>query len=164
MSIFNKTNVDRQLRGDPLEVLTAMFDAPCLLPAQRRTLWTMPTMVRPALSAKRHGAGDLLLGLQPMMHRPCYYLVWIDAQWFPQHGDTTDEFMDALDNKIWPSLEEEFGYRDSESNAKYRWPEVDDEGGCCWFVASASDILTERQQRRMCPSFQRREIPTKGQP
>ena len=164
MNFLAETNLDRQLHGDPLEVLTSMFDAPCLLPAQRRTLWTIPSMVRPALSATRHGAGDLLLGLLPMMHRPRYYLVWIDAKWFPQHGHTTDKFMDALNNKIWPSLEDEFGYRDSESNARYRWPEVDDEGGCSWFAASASDILTERQQRRMCPSFERRANITKDQP
>lgn len=148
-------NLDRQLRGDPLEVLTSMFAAPGLLPAQVRLLWTMPSRVRPALSATRHGAGDLLIGLMPMQHRPLYYLVWIDARWFPDLGCANDEFHDALDQKIWPALEDEFGRRDSESNARYRWPEVDDDG-CVWFLASADHVLTERKQRQLCPAFEKR--------
>lgn len=150
-----RSNLERQLLGDPLEVLTGMFAAPCLLPAQRRTLWTMPSMVRPALSATRHGAGDLLIGLMAMQHRPLYYLVWIDAGWWPDSGGAKDEFHDVLDEQIWPALEDEFGRRDSESMARYRWPEVDDDG-CVWFVAAADHVLTARKRREWCPAFRER--------
>jgi hypothetical protein len=139
--------------ADPLEVLTAMFEAPCLLPMQVRTLWTQPCKVRPALSATRHGAGDLLIGLSPVMHRPSYYLVWIDRKWWPErYGYATDEFRDKLDD-IWLALEDEFGRRDSDDTGPYKWPEVDDDGGCSWWWADADCILTARQRKRLIPSF-----------
>lgn len=140
--------------ADPLDLLTMMFDAPCLLPAQKRTLWTIPSMVRPALSGKRFGAGDLLIGLMPLMHRPLYYLVWIDAKWFDdRHAE--ERFYDELDN-IWESLEDEFGprgYTDNGDRRPFRWPEVDDEGGCCWFIATADSILTPKARKRFFPEF-----------
>lgn len=145
-----------QLCGDPLEVLTSMFDAPCLLPARKRTLWTIPSIVRPALSGKRFGAGDLLICLSPVMHRPRYYLVWIDSAWFPQFSHSTDEFRDKLDGEIWPTLEDEFGRRESDDTRAYRWPEVDDEGGCSWGIANADSVLTADQRRRLCPAFELR--------
>lgn len=139
--------------SDPLEVLTALFEAPCLLPAQRRELWTIPCMVRPALSATRHGAGDLLLALSPMNHRPLYYLVWIDRAWWPANGDLD---LDHLDD-IWLALEEEFGRRERKDNGdfklRYRWPEVDDGDGCCWRRAVADDILIPRMRRLLVPSW-----------
>lgn len=141
---------------DPLEVLTAMFDAPCLLPAQRITMWTIPVMVRPALSAVRHGAGDLLIALYAMNHRPRYYLVWIDSAWWPE-GDDLD--LNHLDD-VWLALEDEFGRRerkdDGDFKARYRWPEADDSDGCCWSRARPDHILTPRARRRLIPAWQER--------
>lgn len=153
---------------DPLEVLTAMFEAPCLLPAQRIVMWTYPRMVRPALSAVRHGAGDLLLALSPMNHRPLYYLVWIDSAWWPE-GDDLD--LDHLDD-IWLALEDEFGRRERKDNGDFRrnycWPEVDDSDGCCWRRARPEDVLAARARRRLIPSWQERnagvDVPLTNQP
>lgn len=138
---------------DPLDVLTMMFDAPCLLPAQKRVMWTVPCMVEPALAQKRFGAGDLLIALSPIMHRPSYYLVWIDRRWYPEVGYGTDELYEALDSEIWPALEEEFGRRERDDDGPYNWPEVDDEGGCCWRYADADDILSVGLRRQWIPSF-----------
>lgn len=143
--------------ADPLEVLTAMFEAPCLLPRQKRTLWTIPHWVRPALSATRHGAGDLLLGLLPMNHRPLYYLVWIDSNWWPTDTGCDDELREHLDD-IWLALEDEFGRRarkdDGDFLSRYNWPEVDDGDGCCWFRAGADSILQPAARRSLIPSWE----------
>ena len=147
-------SVRDQLCGDPLEVLTSMFEAPCLLPARKHTLWTIPSIVRPALSGTRFGAGDLLICLWPMMHRPRYYLVWIDSAWYPDFHRSTDEFQDKLDEDIWPTLEDEFGLRESDDTSAYRWPEVDNEVGCIWGIACAESVLTAAQRRRLCPAFE----------
>ena len=127
---------------DPLRLLTA-FRPPCLLPPQRRTLWTRPYMVRPALVQKRFGNGKKLLGLTPIMHRPHYYLVLIDDRWDLE----ADDWLDRLD-EIWEAIAEEFGSRRDEDEA-YHWPEEDSGGGCAWWTARADDVLTVHGRRRL---------------
>jgi hypothetical protein len=107
-------------------------------------------MVPPALVRKKFGKADLLLGLMPIMHRPYYYLVWVDAEWF-------DDMCQYVDD-IWYAIEEEFGHRESEDVAPYRWPEVDDEGGCCWFKADIDDILTPRRRARLATGSRERGV------
>lgn len=137
---------------DPLEVLTAMFDAPCLLPAQRVTMWTIPHMVRPALSGTRHGTGDLLLALAPIQHRPCYYLVWIDSAWWPRDGDLDLERLDEIEI----ALEDEFGRRDYDDTGRYEWPMGDFSDGVSWRRADENDILTAAARKRLIPAWEQR--------
>lgn len=100
-------------------------------------------MVKPALVKRRFGKGDLLIGLSPTMHRPCYYLVWVDAEWFE------DEMHEHLDD-IWDGIAEEFGQHESDEDAaSYQWPMVDDEGGCHWWQAQVDDILTPRARVKL---------------
>lgn len=127
-----------------LAIFTKRFRPPCLLPRQRRTLWTRPYMVAPALVKKRFGNGKKLLALAPIMHRPNYYLVWIDDRWDLQNGD---EWLNALD-QVWEAISEEFGAR-SEDDEDYRWPEEDSAGGCVWWTARAEDVLTIYRRRKM---------------
>jgi hypothetical protein len=126
---------------DELRQLTSLFTPPCLLPRQKRTLWTIPHMVAPALVKRKFGKGDLLIRLYPIMHRPCYYLVWVDAEWYDDLGQYVDD--------IWFGIEEEFGCRDSDDTGPYHWPVVDDEGGCCWGKADIDDVLTPRARRKI---------------
>lgn len=123
-----------------LQSLTARFEAPCLLPAQKRVLWTQPHTVRPALVKATFGKADLLLALSPVLHRPRYYLVWIDARWY---GD--DELHRQLD-AIYDAISWEFGAREDDERP-YRWPEEDFAGGASWWVADADDVLTARRRK-----------------
>jgi hypothetical protein len=134
-------------RTEELVKLTALFKPPCLLPRQKRTLWTKPYLVAPALVKRKFGKGDLLLGLSPIMHRPYYYLVWVDADWYEEMGDHIDD--------IWFGIEDEFGYRDSEDTAPYQWPTVDDDGGCHWWEADAGDVLTPKARKRLLSQAER---------
>lgn len=127
-----------------LTALTKRFRPPCLLPRQRRTLWTKPYWVQPALVKRRFGNGKKLLALTPIMHRPNYYLVWIDDRWDLHNGD---EWLDVLD-QIWEAIGEEFCSR-SEDSDDYQWPEEDSAGGCAWWVARPEDVLTIYRRRKM---------------
>lgn len=89
--------------------------------------------------------------LLPMSHRPRYYLVWVDSAWFDGEY-AKDAFRDNLDD-IWLALEDEFGCRDQYSEARYRWPQVDDLDGCCWAIADADAVLTWKKRRAWIPSF-----------
>jgi len=124
-----------------LKQMLRPFRPPCLLPRQKRTLWTTPYMVRPALVAKRFGNGRKLLALTPIMHRPHYYLVWIDDTWDLE----ADAWLDKLE-KIWDAISEEFGARRDEDH--YHWPEEDSAGGCAWWVADKDDVMSPRARRR----------------
>jgi hypothetical protein len=126
-----------------LRSLTKHFKPPCLLPSRKRTLWTEPYMVRPALVKQKFGNGKRLLWLSPTMHRPNYYLAWVDDGW-----DLDSDFRDHLDDII-QAIGEEFGTRDhtSENPRPYRWPEEDLDDGCSWGEAGVDSILTPRQRR-----------------
>lgn len=126
-----------------LRTLLRPFKPPCLLPRRKRTLWTQPYMVRPALVKEKFGNGQRLIGLAPIMHRPYYYLVWIDDRWDLQNGD---DWLDKLD-EVWDAIGDEFGSR-PENSKNYRWPEEDSRDGCCWFTAGADDVLPQRMRRR----------------
>lgn len=131
-----------------LRSLTKHFRPPCLLPRRKRTLWTQPYMVSPALVKKRFGNGRRLIGLLPIMHRPKYYLLWIDDRW---DINNSKDWLDQLD-LIWDQIGEEFGQRRRDDNGDpmaYHWPEEDSEGGCAWFIANADDVLTVRQRRKL---------------
>jgi len=121
------------------------FKPPCLLPRQRRTLWTQGHMVRPALVKRKFGNGRRLVAIAPILHRPHYYLVWVDDGW---DLNNSDEWLDQLDG-IWEAIADEFGSRDSESERRYEWPEEDSEGGCAWWRATLDDIATPRGRRRL---------------
>lgn len=125
-----------------LRRLCRRFRPPCLLPLRKRTLWTQPHMVRPALVKATFGNGKRLLGLTPIMHRPNYYLVWIDDGW-DLDGDVLREHLDA----IWNAIAEEFGERPYDDEKRYRWPEEDSSGGCSWWEASLDCVLPERARR-----------------
>lgn len=127
--------------AEELNRLTKFFSPPCLLPRQKITMWTAQYMVRPALVKRTFGKGDLLIALYPMMHRPRYYLVWVDADWF----DGMSQYVDD----IWFGIEDEFGSRDSDDTGPYKWPEVDDQGCCCWRKAVFDDVLTPRARKRL---------------
>ena len=129
----------KQLPVD-LKSLTARFEAPCLLPLQKRLMWTQPHRVRPALVKATFGNADLLLALSPVMHRPHFYLVWIDARW---HGE--EELHRHLD-AIYDAIAEEFGMR-ADDEQPYRWPEEDFAAGAAWWVADADDVLTARRRK-----------------
>jgi len=90
-----------------LRTLLRPFKAPCLLPRRKRTLWTQPYMVAPALVKAKFGNGKRLIALLPILHRPRYYLVWIDDQWDLENGD---DWLDQLDT-IWQAIGDEFGSR-----------------------------------------------------
>jgi hypothetical protein len=124
------------------------FKAPCLLPPRKRTLWTQPYTVRPALVKKKFGNGKRLIGLYPIMHRPKYYLLWIDDKWDLENSG--DEWLDQLDD-IWCQIAEEFGSRPHADEKRYRWPEEDSSDGCAWFVADADDVLPPRMRKRYAP-------------
>lgn len=133
-----------------LRVLLRPFKPPCLLPRRKRTLWTQPYMVRPAYVKAKFGNGKRLIGLMPIMHRPNYYLVWIDSSW----DIDGDVLRDKLDD-IWQAIAEEFGERPYGSDRRYRWPEEDSSDGCSWFEADAFDVLTPRQRRKYAPTESR---------
>lgn len=137
---MNDHSCYRELRS-----LTKHFRPPCLLPRRKRTLWTQPYMVAPALVKTKFGNGKKLVGLLPILHRPSYYLVWVDDSWDLENSG--DEWLDKLD-EIWMTIGEEFGERPRDSTRAYRWPEEDSDGGCCWFTANAEDILPKRMRRR----------------
>lgn len=124
-----------------LKTILRPFRPPCLLPRQRRTLWAQPHMVAPALVKKRFGNGKRLIGLLPIMHRPKYYLVWIDDRW---DLENSQEWFDQLDG-IWEQISNEFGSRPEADTGPYRWPEEDSRDGCSWFVADAFDVLPKRR-------------------
>jgi len=126
-----------------LRMLTGRFRPPCLLPRQKRTLWTQPYWVRPALIKKRFGNGKRLLALTPIMHRPHYYLVWIDSEWDLDE----DVWLDRLE-EIWEAISEECGSRPEDAE-EYNWPEEDSAGGCAWWFARPDDVLTVYQRRKM---------------
>jgi hypothetical protein len=126
-----------------LRTLLRPFKAPCLLPRRKRTLWSQPYMVRPALVKAKFGDGKRLLGLMPIMHRPCYYLVWIDSSWDIDGGVLRDHL-----DEMWAAIAEEFGERPYEDERPYRWPEEDASDGCSWFEADAFDVLPPRMRRR----------------
>ncbi len=145
-----------------LRKLLRPYKAPCLLPRRKRTLWTQPYMVRPALVKATFGNGRHLLGLTALMHRPNYYLVWIDDTWETDNGGY--EFLDRLDD-IWNAIGDEFGFRSPEDTRQYRWPEDDSSDGCAWWDADISDILTIEQERRFRAArkpVRRRAQPTRG--
>jgi len=121
-----------------------LFKAPCLLPRRKCTLWTKPYMVRPALVKRHFGNGLRLLGLSPIMHRPNYYLVWVDNRW----DIDGDELRDALDS-IWEAIGDEFGSRPADDQGTYRWPEEDSGDGCHWWEATAEDVLFKRVLSKM---------------
>ena len=100
-------------------------------------------MVQPAYVKARFGDGKRLIGLVPIMHRPNYYLVWIDSGW----DIDGDEIREALDS-IWNAIGDEFGWRPYDDQGRYRWPEEDSSGGCSWFEANDYDVLTPRQRKR----------------
>lgn len=128
-----------------LRSITKHFKPPCLLPRRKRTLWTQPYMVRPALLKEKFGNGKRLLWLSPIMHRPNYYLAWVDDRW-----DLDNEFREHLDDII-NAIGEEFGTRDhaEENPQPYRWPEEDLDDGCSWGEADAESIVTPRQRRSL---------------
>jgi hypothetical protein len=133
-------------KTEELRQITSLFKPPCLLPARRRTLWSFPSMVKPALVAKKFGKGDLLLGLSPILHRPWYYLVWVDAQWM---SIDSDEIMHDHVDEICDAIAEEFGSRDpDEDGGYYRWPEDDTGDGVCWWKADIDDVLTPRARKK----------------
>lgn len=99
-------------------------------------------MVRPALVKARFGDGKRLIGLMAIMHRPFYYLVWIDSTWDLDGA----EIRDALD-EIWEAIGDEFGSRPYDA-PDYQWPEEDSNCGCSWFKADAFDVLPPRMRRR----------------
>lgn len=126
-----------------LRAITKHFRPPCLLPRRKRTLWTQPYMVRPALIKERFGNGRRLLWISPTMHRPNYYLVWVDDRW-----DLNDELRDHLDD-ILNAICAEFGRREPDDEKPYRWPEEDCSDGYSWGEADAESIVTSRQRRRL---------------
>jgi hypothetical protein len=135
-----------------LRRLLCHYKPPCLLPRQKRELWTQPYMVRPALVKTTFGNGSRLLALSPVMHRPAYYLVWIDDRWSTNnhYSDTGEYLCEHLDD-IWSVIEEEFGSRYCDDNGDpgpYRWPEEDSRDGCSWWEASIYDVLTRRQEQQ----------------
>jgi hypothetical protein len=144
------------MSGDPirenqrreLRRLVRRFKAPCLLPRRKRTLWTQPYMVSPALVRHKFGNGKRLIWLTPIMHRPYYYLVWIDDRWGLTNFGDGEEFCNHTD-EVWTAIAEEFGERERKSEAQYRWPEVDDDGGCAWGAANLDDVLPARARRRL---------------
>jgi hypothetical protein len=127
-----------------LRQLLRPFKAPCLLPRRKRTLWTQPHMVRPALVKEKFGNGKRLICLCALMHRPYYYLVWVDDR---QDLENSDEWFDQLE-KIWTAIAEEFGERPYGSERRYRWPEEDSSGGCAWDIAHLEDVLPRRLWRK----------------
>lgn len=128
-----------------LRTLLRPFKPPCLLPRRKRTLWTQPHMVAPALVKAKFGNGKKLIGLLPIMHRPKYYLVWVDDSWDLENSG--DVWLDKLD-EVWMAISQEFGERPRDSSLPYRWPEEDSSDGCCWFEADADDVLPPRMRRR----------------
>lgn len=129
-----------------LKAICAKFNPPCLLPRQKRTLWTEPYMVRPALVAAKFGNGKRLICLSPIMHRPSYYLVWVDDRWELSNWGKPPILSEHLDD-IWQQIAEEFGERGERQS--YRWPEEDSRDGCDWWAADARDVLPKRRLRAM---------------
>lgn len=127
-----------------LAALTSSFSPPCLLPSQRRTLWTHPYMVRPALLRKKFGKGNRLLALSPIQHRPYFYLVWIDDTWTGEPDAEDDLLRNHLD-AIYEAIEEEFGARGE--GAPFKWPEADLEGGTTWWSATDDDVMSPRTRK-----------------
>lgn len=137
------------LKPDPysqLAALTAMFSPPCLLPSQKRYLWTQPYMVRPALLRKKFGNGRHLLAITPIQHRPRYYLVWIDDKWFGG-PDANEELLYENLDAIYETIEDEFGRRNED--APFQWPEADLGDGTAWWSATADDIASHGVQKRL---------------
>jgi hypothetical protein len=131
-----------------LRRLVRHFRPPCLLPRRKRTLWTQPYMIRPALVKQRFGNGKRLIGLSPVLHRPAYYLVWIDDRWNLSNWDHGEKLIDHLD-EIWDAIGDEFGFRDREDESSYRWPEEDSRDGCSWWEADVDDVLPRRARRQL---------------
>jgi hypothetical protein len=131
---------------DRLALLAGQFAPPCLLPRQKRTLWTQPHIVRPALVREKFGNGRHLLAIAPIMHRPLYYLVWVDDTWFGGPDAKKELLREHLD-AIYEAIEDEFGYR--EEGAPFRWPEADFGEGTCWRSATADDIVSPRVEKRL---------------
>jgi hypothetical protein len=102
---------------------------PCLLSRRKRYLWGRAYMVRPALVKQRFGNGKRLIALIPILHRPNYYLVYVDNGWGLSNFDD-DPLIDHLDD-IYEQIAHEFGQRD-EDDAEYCWPEEDFDGGSSW--------------------------------
>lgn len=125
-----------------LESLTEALQPPCLLARRKRTLWTTPCMVRPALVRKKFGQGDLLLAISPIQHRPNYYLVWVDARWFEE-----ETLADELDD-IYEAIGAEFGSHSSD-DGPYQWPMEDFTEGCSWRKADVDDVQTPGQAKRL---------------
>lgn len=139
-----------------LRALTAAFEAPCLLPVRKLTMWTMPCMVRPALVKKEFGRADLLLALAPISHRPAYYLVWIDSSWLEDQARFVDHHIDD----IYEAIEEEFGCHSQEDGSAYQWPTADFLDGSCWRKASLDNVLTARQRRGLAKRLAANELKT----
>ena len=133
---------------DSLHWLVGRFRAPCLLPLRKRFLWGQPHMVRPALVRERFGNGKRLIVLWPIMHRPCYYLVWVDDRWCLDNWGKPPLLCDEL-GEVYSGIEDEFGRRDPEDAGPYHWPDADLDDGCAWCEAVPGDVLPRRARLRL---------------
>lgn len=122
-----------------LRTLLSAFPPPCLLPERQVTMWTIPSMVSPALVKTEFGKADLLIALFPIQHRPSYYLVWVDAQWYEDQtmADHVDDIYEAIGDEFghWSSWEEDH------EDSHYEWPLEDFSQGSSWCKATAAHIL-----------------------
>lgn len=98
-------------------------------------------MIRPALVKQKFGNGKRLIALWPIMHRPLYYLVYVDDSWSLYNSDE-NPLIDHLDD-IYEEIAAEFGERSDEDmdNWEYHWPEADLNDGSTWAET------TERAER-----------------
>lgn len=109
---------------------------PCLLSRRKRYLWGRAYMIRPALVRRKFGDGKRLIKLWPIIHRPLYYLVYVDSSW-SLFNDDENPLIDHLDD-IYEQIAEEFGERNGD---EYQWPEADFDDGSTW------EETTEREEK-----------------
>jgi hypothetical protein len=83
----------------------AELTAPC-----ERSLWGRPHQIQPVLVETVFGDGQQIIGLEPINHRPNYYVVRVDSHWtLDNHDwDHPHPLSDHLDD-IYLAIEDEFG-------------------------------------------------------
>jgi len=138
--------LDQPQDGAALQRLLSAFQAPCVLPRRKCTLWGQPAQAAPALLKQRFGNGQLLLGFSSVLHKPHYYLVWVDSSWYGPPDSSADEILRSHLDQITGAIEDEFGMC-LNTERRYDWPKVDPEDGYSWWKANPDDVLSPHQRR-----------------
>lgn len=96
-------------------------------------MWGQPIRITPLLVDEVLGDGKQLIGLAPLMTRPNYYVLRVDAGWDLDNLIGDDDEGDHLE-AIYETIEAEFGNEHDEETGEERgWPALVS-GGSTWFA------------------------------